>query len=91
MIDRVSGFAPPEYQKQVGSITVMRRDGRPLTTLEVETIWMYHDNLIEIFGDDPATARNKMNRPAFDRYCSLYKLECIENGRTEFERMQLPM
>lgn len=92
MIDKVSSFAPPEYQKQVGTITVMRKDGKPLTEQSIETIWMFHDYLLDLFGDDPPIAAKKaMNRAAFDRYCQRYKDERLMNGYESFRDMALPL
>ncbi|RDB17649.1 hypothetical protein Hypma_001239 [Hypsizygus marmoreus] len=75
MIKTHDGFAAPEYQKQVGTITVMRKDGKPLTPEAIETIWMYHDYLLDVFGDDPALARAAITRDRFKRYCEQYKEE----------------
>ncbi|KAF7360434.1 MYND-type domain-containing protein [Mycena venus] len=56
MIAPESGFAPPEWQMCVGSVTVMRKDGKPLTRESIETIWMYHDHLLDLFGDGATPA-----------------------------------
>ncbi|KAG5643657.1 hypothetical protein DXG03_000537 [Asterophora parasitica] len=93
MINSRSGYAPPEYQKQVGTITVMRKDGKPLTEQSIETIWMFHDYLLELFGDVPPIAANKAtNRPAFDRFCQRYKDEKLLNDdNSDFRDMDLPL
>ncbi|KAJ6587146.1 hypothetical protein DFH09DRAFT_869407, partial [Mycena vulgaris] len=72
MIDPESGFAPPQWQMCVGSVTVMRQDGKPLTRQSIETIWMYHDHLLDLFGDG-AVPRRVMTREGFVRYCRNYK------------------
>ncbi|KAF8064422.1 hypothetical protein FPV67DRAFT_221908 [Lyophyllum atratum] len=91
MIDKINGFAPPEYQKQVGTITVMRKDGKPLTPESIETIWMYHDHLLDLFGDEPYIARKAMNQAAFNRYCRGYKDERLLNGHDSFRDMEVPL
>jgi len=92
MIDKVTGLAPPEYQKQVGTITVMRKDGKPLTNQSIETIWMFHDYLLDLFGDEPpVAARMALNRAAFDRYCRRYQDEKLQNGDESFRDMALPL
>ncbi|KAJ7170908.1 hypothetical protein C8R43DRAFT_875290, partial [Mycena crocata] len=90
MIDPESGFAPPEWQSCVGSVTVMRRDGKPLTLESIETIWMYHDHLLDCFGDG-APPRRKMTREGFIKYCENYKSNELLNGRTEFTNMPVPL
>jgi hypothetical protein len=43
----------------------MRKDYKPLTKEATETIWMYHDYLLELFGDgDPSILQRIMNRAA---------------------------
>ncbi|KAF8064442.1 hypothetical protein FPV67DRAFT_223242 [Lyophyllum atratum] len=91
MIDRTSGFASLEYQKQVGTITVMRKDGKALTHESIETIWTFHRGLLDLFGEDPALAREEINRAAFDDYCQRYKDDKLLNGDESFRDMELPL
>lgn len=51
----------------------MRKDGKPLTTAAMEAIWMYHDHLMDLFGDGPEVAHRQINRASFERYCKNYK------------------
>ncbi|KAJ7163742.1 hypothetical protein C8R46DRAFT_1101217 [Mycena filopes] len=90
MIDPESGFAPPEWQTCVGSVTVMRKDGRPLTRESIETIWMYHDHILDLFGDG-ATPRSSMTKAGFTKYCARYKEERLLNGYTSWENMAVPL
>jgi len=69
----------------------MRKDGKPLTEEAIETIWMYHDHLLDLFGDDPSIATRKMNRTSFDRYCDQYKKERLINGYNKFQNMPIPL
>ncbi|KAJ7481653.1 hypothetical protein FB451DRAFT_133796 [Mycena latifolia] len=90
MIDPESGFAPPEWQMCVGSVTVMRQDGKPLTRQSIETIWMYHNRLLDLFGDG-ATPRRMMTREGFINYCRNYKEDQLTNRRTVFREMPVPL
>ncbi|KAJ7064911.1 hypothetical protein C8F01DRAFT_1021620 [Mycena amicta] len=90
MINPVDGFAPPEWQMCVGSVTVMRQDGQPLTRESIETIWMYHDHLLDLFGDG-SPPHNQMTRKMFQKYCASYKEERLMNGYNSFENMPVPL
>jgi hypothetical protein len=68
----------------------MRKDGKPLTHESIETIWMYHDHLLDLFGDG-ATPRRMMTSDGFKKYCANYKEECLMNGRTAFANMPVPL
>jgi len=92
MIDPVSGFAPPEWQKAVGTVTVFRPDGKTeLTVLEFETLWMFADHLMDCFGDGPEAAHSCINRPYFDRWCKNYKQEAMTNYNPQFKELKLPL
>lgn len=71
----------------------MRKDGKPLTKEAIETIWMFHDHLLDVFGDEDgaAAARSRMTRAAFDRFCKKYKEEMVLNGHPRFTSMSLPL
>ncbi|KAJ6495263.1 hypothetical protein C8R45DRAFT_165522 [Mycena sanguinolenta] len=91
MIDPISGFAPPEWQMCVGSVTVMRKDGKLLTHESIETIWMYHDRILDLFGDNGSAPRRMMTSQGFKEYCAGYKDDMLLNGRTEFANMTVPL
>ncbi|KAK7039541.1 MYND-type domain-containing protein [Favolaschia claudopus] len=91
MIDPESGFAPPEWQMCVGSVTVMRKDGKPLTRQSIETIWMYHDRLLDMFGDTGAPPRRMMTSDGFKRFCASYKDERLLNSHPDFANMPIPL
>ncbi|KAF8190350.1 hypothetical protein K438DRAFT_2018688 [Mycena galopus ATCC 62051] len=90
MIDPESGFAPPQWQSCVGSVTVMRKDGKPLTKQAIETIWMYHDHILDLFGNG-STPHRAMTSEAFNKYCAKYKDSMVSNGRADFEKMAVPL
>lgn len=69
----------------------MRKDGKPLTRAAIETIWMYHDHILDLFGDGPAEARAAINRQSFKEYCESYKDERLLNGHKEFRDMPVPL
>jgi hypothetical protein len=70
----------------------MRKDCKPLTEEAIETMWMYHDHLLELFGEgDPSLPEREMNREGFERYCKEYKKERLMNGYTKFRDMSIPL
>jgi hypothetical protein len=68
----------------------MRQDRKPLTLEAIETIWMYHDHLLDLFGDG-STPRRMMTPQAFVRYCQNYKEERLMNGFATFRNMPVPL
>lgn len=66
-------------------VTVMRKDNKPLTEEAIETIWMYHDHLLDLFGNDRATPRKQMTKKGFENYCRSYKKQ------TGFRNMPVPL
>ncbi|TFK26532.1 hypothetical protein FA15DRAFT_667427 [Coprinopsis marcescibilis] len=91
MIATDTGFAPMSWQAQVGTVTAMRADYRTLTELELETIWMYHDRILDYFGDTHPRAHASMNENSFKKFCQEYKQERLMNNRPEFEGLVLPL
>jgi hypothetical protein len=70
----------------------MRKDYKPLTKEAIETIWMYHSHLLDLFGDgDPSIPRRVMNRSGFESYCEVYKEERLLNGYNKFRDMPIPL
>ncbi|XP_044714430.1 uncharacterized protein HRG_12009 [Hirsutella rhossiliensis] len=49
-IDADSGFAPPEWQSQVGTVVVARKDRRPFYPQHLEGVWMFCDHILDLFG-----------------------------------------
>ncbi|ETW76098.1 hypothetical protein HETIRDRAFT_330275 [Heterobasidion irregulare TC 32-1] len=92
MIDVDSGFAPPFWQQCVGTVTVMRKDFKPLTAQAIETIWMYHSYVLDNFGETPDFKPRKFITPTgFRRYCEEYKKEVNGYGtRDDFRDVVLP-
>lgn len=48
-------------------------DGKPLTGQMMETIGMYHKDLLEKFEKHSDDAMMCMNRVSFDKFCKRYK------------------
>ncbi|CAI7656689.1 unnamed protein product [Penicillium pancosmium] len=53
-VEAKSGFAPPRWQSGIGSVIVARKDRKDLSPEHYEAIWMYHDHLLDDFGEEPA-------------------------------------
>ncbi|KAA1471148.1 hypothetical protein DENSPDRAFT_837075 [Dentipellis sp. KUC8613] len=90
MIDPVTGFAPPSWQQNVGTVTVMREDGKPLTPEAIETIWMFCDSLLEDFSDG-RQPQQRMNPEGFMEFCESYKSRMVRDGRSDFSSLILPL
>ncbi|TEB28780.1 hypothetical protein FA13DRAFT_1735305 [Coprinellus micaceus] len=91
MIEPFNGLAPLQWQQDIGTVTVIRADHKPLTTQEIETVWMYIDQILDTFGDSDSQARAQMTKPKFRQFCERYKEQEIANGRGEFQGLQLPI
>jgi hypothetical protein len=66
----------------------MREDGQPLSPEAIETIWMYNDHLLDLFGDGSPP---KVTRDGFRKYCKKYKEERLLNGYGSFKDMPVPL
>jgi hypothetical protein len=66
----------------------MRQDGLPLSPEAIETIWMYHDNLLDRFGDERPP---RVTSEGFRKYCKRYKEERLLNGYDLFRDMPVPL
>ncbi|TFY71191.1 hypothetical protein EVG20_g1802 [Dentipellis fragilis] len=90
MIDPDSGFAPPPWQGNIGTVTVMRQDRKPLTPEAIETIWMFCDSLLDDFSGG-LQPQQRMNPAGFEEFSQNYKESMIMNGRSDFESLTLPL
>ncbi|KIM82054.1 hypothetical protein PILCRDRAFT_820955 [Piloderma croceum F 1598] len=88
MIDPTDGYAPLDWQRAVGTVTVKREDGQPLSPEAIETIWMYNDHLLNLFGDGRTP---HVTRDRFRKYCKKYKEERLLNGYDSFRDMPVPL
>ncbi|KAK3368369.1 hypothetical protein B0H63DRAFT_514994 [Podospora didyma] len=72
-IDPESGLGPPNWQSQVDTVIVARKDKKPLLPHHIEGVWMYCSEILDYFGDAGVQPRNMYSRAAFEawwtRYC----------------------
>ncbi|EQL02298.1 ectomycorrhiza-upregulated zf-MYND domain-containing protein [Ophiocordyceps sinensis CO18] len=71
-IDANSGFAPPEWQSNVGTVVVARKDRKPLCPQHLEGVWMFCDYILDLFGEGDGPPRRLYNRHAFERWWLRY-------------------
>ncbi|KAF9450510.1 hypothetical protein P691DRAFT_789079 [Macrolepiota fuliginosa MF-IS2] len=80
-----------DFGEQPGSITIVRKDGKPLTRQAIETIWMFHDYFLEHFSEDKRDADRLLNRRDFNHFCEDYKEDRLLHGHASFARLELPL
>ena len=68
MIDPRSGFAPPEWQKDVGNVLVARADKSPLDIKTLAAITDYISDILDAFGDGPGVAQKYYNKQRQEKY-----------------------
>ncbi|KAF9234412.1 hypothetical protein BU15DRAFT_52641 [Melanogaster broomeanus] len=73
----------------LGTVTVMRQDGKPLTFEAIETALMYVDHILGLFHDGRVTI-TLLNPCRFQRFCQRYKDERTLGGYSSFHKMILP-
>ena len=73
MADPRSGFAPPEWQSNIGGVLLYRADGMPLTQQHAWLLWDWASRLMDAFGygDSPsAVVARWCTRQAFTKFVS---------------------
>lgn len=70
MINPATGFAPPEWQENVGPVTVARADRKPLSRAQLDIIYEFVSRIVNLFGSSSSgrVPRSKMDRAAFKRF-----------------------
>jgi hypothetical protein len=68
MIDPISGFAPAEWQMNVGEVILARADKKPLLDRQFDLLHDYNHLILEFFGDDPSIGRAHMTSKHFARF-----------------------
>ncbi|KAI6046620.1 hypothetical protein EDC04DRAFT_3052959 [Pisolithus marmoratus] len=93
MIEPGTGFAGIEWVRGgvVGTVTVVRQDKKPLTCEAIETLWMYADFIVELYGEGFGTPARGLTPQSFRRFCKEYKEERLLNGYNKFADMPLPL
>jgi len=71
-IDADSGFAPPAWQSEVGTVVVARKDKKPLLPQHVEAVFEYCNGILDRFGDGEGAPRALYNRAAFQKSWNRY-------------------
>jgi len=74
----------------LGTVTVMRQDGKPLTFEAMETALMYVDHVLSLFRDNVSPS-HLLNPAGFQRFCQRYKDERTLGGHSSFHKMTLPL
>ncbi|KIK93804.1 hypothetical protein PAXRUDRAFT_828606 [Paxillus rubicundulus Ve08.2h10] len=73
----------------LGTVIVLRQDGKPLTLEAVETVLMYADYVLGLFGDGVSPS-SLLNPAGFQRFCQKYKNQRVSGGHSNFYTMALP-
>ena len=68
MIDPNTGFAPAEWQSEVGDVVVARPDGQALETATLAAITDYISDILDAFGDGLGPPRKYYNRDRLDKF-----------------------
>lgn len=71
-IEADHGFAPQEWQSNVGTVLVARKDKKPLFPQHLEGVWMYCSYILDYFGEGEGAPRRLYNRPVFERWWQVY-------------------
>ncbi|KAK3299159.1 uncharacterized protein B0H64DRAFT_387499 [Chaetomium fimeti] len=71
-IDPDSGFAPPAWQSNVGTVVVARKDKKPLLQHHLEGVWMYCDYILDLFGEGEGPPTRLYSRRAFEKWWGNY-------------------
>ncbi|KAI0702302.1 hypothetical protein BC835DRAFT_1411127 [Cytidiella melzeri] len=92
MIDPETGYAPPRWQKNIGPVTIVRADHKPLTPVAFEMIWMFCDRVLDRFGDGPEFAMRLYKKEEFNKFCEQYKEDYANSVRAdEIDAQELPL
>ncbi|KAI0065252.1 hypothetical protein BV25DRAFT_154403 [Artomyces pyxidatus] len=73
MITPEIGFAPPRWLKNIGPVTVVRADQKPLTLLELEKIWMFCDRILSMFEDNQGPPFNMYYPERYQEFSEEYR------------------
>jgi hypothetical protein len=71
-IDSKSGFAPPAWRSNVGTVLVARKDKKSLLPQHLEGVWMYCDRILDLFGEGEGAPTQLYNRQAFEKWWKGY-------------------
>lgn len=85
MIKYEDGFAPPQWQSDVGSCWLARKDKKSLSEQQVYAIHDYMSTLLDRYSDDPKDAQKLITRKAFERWFEQYVQSMVEVGGSEWK------
>ncbi|KAI6003253.1 hypothetical protein F5J12DRAFT_839343 [Pisolithus orientalis] len=93
MVEPSTGFAGYGWVRGgvVGTVIVVRQDKKPLTCEAIETLWMYADFILDLYGEGYGTPARQLTPQSFRRFCKEYKEGRLLNGYEAFEDMPLPL
>ncbi|KIM56990.1 hypothetical protein SCLCIDRAFT_131447 [Scleroderma citrinum Foug A] len=74
----------------MGTVTVIRQDGKPLTYEAIETMLMYVDHLLDLYHEDVSPSQ-QLSPAWFHRFCQRYKDERVKCGYRNFGSMSIPL
>ncbi|KAF2648133.1 hypothetical protein K491DRAFT_562900, partial [Lophiostoma macrostomum CBS 122681] len=73
-MDPDDGLTPPEWQSNVGTCIVARKDGKPLSVEQLEVVWAYMDMTLEKLAEGNwAMVRRFYTRQFFEMFEGRYK------------------
>ncbi|KAI6156293.1 hypothetical protein EDD17DRAFT_1489556 [Pisolithus thermaeus] len=73
----------------IGTVTVIRQDGQPLTCEALETTLIYVDYLLDLFLEG-VSPWHRLNPTNFQSFCQRYRDEQIKSGYRDFGMMRVP-
>lgn len=74
----------------MGTVTVIRQDGQPLTCEALETTLMYVDHVLDLLRDG-VSPWHQLNPVSFQTFCQRYKDERVKSGYSYFDMMRVPL
>lgn len=74
----------------MGTVTVIRQDGQPLTCEALETTLMYVDHILDLLRDG-ISPWHQLNPVSFQTFCQRYKDERVNSGYGYFDMMRVPL
>ncbi|KAJ5139008.1 uncharacterized protein N7515_003856 [Penicillium bovifimosum] len=83
-IEPHNGFAPPEWQRGVGSCIVANKNKKDFTREQFEAIFMYCDRILDYFGESIPPPPHFFTRKEFERWYEQYDHNCRLNDRNDW-------
>ncbi|KAA1471149.1 hypothetical protein DENSPDRAFT_837077 [Dentipellis sp. KUC8613] len=90
MIQPHNGLADMMWQLNVGTVTVVRQDRKPLTLEAIEALWQFCSSIISD-SDGLQVPTERMTPEGFGEFCQKYKQRMIRDGKTRFKSLSIPI